>query len=76
MHGDKAEACKYERERKGQVVVVVHRPQQHCERHQSEYEADTGWKNVNAAGPQSSNRGIHALALSGPATDATPCSCR
>ena len=37
---------------KDRVVVVVHRAQQHCERHQSEYEADAGWQNVNAAGPQ------------------------
>jgi len=50
MHRDEAEAGEHEREYKGQVVVVVHRTQQHRECHQAENEADAGWKYVDAAG--------------------------
>ena len=48
VHRHEAETGKYECQYERQVVVVVHRTQQHGERHQREDEAHAGWQDVDA----------------------------
>ena len=72
MHGDEAEADQQKGQDKGQVVVVIHRPEQHCKRHQCVDQANAGWQDVDAAGAECCYGWIDALTLLGPALDTLP----
>ncbi|MDH3586229.1 MAG: hypothetical protein OEQ30_04005, partial [Gammaproteobacteria bacterium] len=51
MHRNEADANQNEGQNERQIVVVVHRTQQHRESHDAEYDADAGRQDVDPSGP-------------------------
>ena len=70
MHRHEAKPDQHERQQEREIIVVVHRPQQHRECHQRKDQADAGWKYVNPSRLQARDGSINALTLSCPALNA------
>ncbi len=67
VHRYEADADQQERQYEGQVVVVIHRSEQHRKRHDAENDADAGRQDIDTAGTESGRGGVLALPLAGPA---------
>ncbi len=67
VHRNETKARQQKRQSKGQVIVVVHRAEQHRKSHQCEYESYRRRQYVDATRMKFCNRAICTLTFAGPA---------